>query len=86
MKTAFEDRCEKEPQEVIKTLLNQITRQAKKIAKRNETISFLNNELTTFLFLLKKIAPLEIITKFEKELIKKNKKRRLHNNEMLEVD
>ena len=73
----FQIRCQSEPQEVIKDLIKQTSRQAKSIHDKGNRIDELDGELTLFLTVLKKVADQDIIDKFEAELIKrKNKKKK----------
>lgn len=71
----FQQRCKRDPQGVIKDLLACQTRQAKTIHERGLKIEELDEELSLFLTVLKKVASEDIIEKFETELKKRKDKR-----------
>tara|TARA_Y100000034_G_scaffold33124_2_gene40646 strand:+ start:2910 stop:3173 length:264 start_codon:yes stop_codon:yes gene_type:complete len=74
--SVWDKRCKDDPQGVIKDLLAQSTRQAKTIRDRGVKIEELDGELSLFLSVLKKVAPDDIIEKFEVELMKKKNKKK----------
>lgn len=73
---SFEARCKREPQEVIKTLVKQTSRQAKTIHDKGKRIDELDRELSLFLTVLKTVADEDTIEEFEAELTKRRNKRK----------
>lgn len=76
MANPFKERCETDPQGVIKDLLSQSRNQAKAIHEKSGKIKELEDEITLILTVLKKVASDDVIEKFETELKKKKAKKR----------